>query len=216
VGRPMDDKAETVKGWASETWLAPLEAEIRKYILREFAGTGRPPTAEEIVKGLGLSSVDAANQTIQNLEAVDLLSTREGRIVSAYPFSSLETPHKVVFEDGHEVYALCATDALGIHFMLDKDITILSKCPECEREIRVVVKAGEIESYDPDGIIEFVSSREGCGCMAEVICPFINFFCSKEHLEEWRKRNPEISSGETYSLSDALEHGRVVFGGLLK
>lgn len=213
--RPRDDKAETVKGRTSETRLTPLEDEIRKYILREFAGTGRPPTTEEIVKGLGLSSVDAANQTIQNLEAADLLSTIEGRIVSAYPFSSLETPHKVVFEDGHEVYALCATDALGIHFMLDKDIAILSKCPECEREMRVVVKAGEIESYDPDGIIEFVSRREGCGCGTEIICPFINFFCTKEHLEEWRKKHPELSGGETYSLSEALEHGRVIFGDIL-
>ncbi len=212
----MDKSLETAKGRISEAELIPLEDEIRKYILRGFARTGGPPTPEEITEGLGLSSVDMVNQTIEKLETADILSTGEGKIVSAYPFSALETPHKVVFEDGPEVYALCATDALGIHFMLDKDITVLSKCPECEKEMRIVVKAGGIDSFDPEGIIEFVSSREGDGCMAETLCPFINFFCSKGHLEEWRRRNPEYRSGEIYSISDVLEHGRVIFGDLLK
>ncbi|MFQ5924886.1 MAG: organomercurial lyase [Dehalococcoidia bacterium] len=214
--RLMDRIGETVKGRIAEAKLSPVEDEIRKYILREFASNGRPPTSGEIMKGLGLSSVNIVYQTMGKLEKADILSRKGGEIVSAYPFSAAETHHKVIFEDGHEVYALCATDALGIHFMLDKDITIISKCPRCEKEMRIVVKDGQIDSYDPEGIIEFVSNRERGGCTAETLCPFINFFCSKQHLKEWSEKNPEYRKGEIYSLSDVLEHGKTIFGDFLK
>ncbi len=212
----MDVIQETVRGRIAEAGLTPLEDEIRKYILRGFAGTGRPPAPGEIVEGLGASSADAVNEAIEKLETLDILSRRGGEIISAYPFSAQETAHKVLFDDGHQVYALCATDALGIHFMLDENITILSICPECQREMRIVVKAGQIDSRSPEGIIELVGASDGCGCAAEMICPYINFFCSKEHLEEWRKKNPELTNGETYSLSQALEHGKTIFGDFLR
>ena len=214
--RLMDRIGETVKGRIAEAKLSPLEDEIRKYILREFARNGRPPAPGEIVEGLKLSSVDTVNKTIRKLLHADILSKRGGRIISAYPFSAIETRHKVIFRDGNGVYALCATDALGIHFMLNEDITVLSRCPQCERETRVVVESGRINSYSPEGIIEFVSDRKDGGCTAENLCPFINFFCSKEHLEEWKEGNTEYGNGETYSLNEALEHGKTIFGGFLK
>jgi len=192
---------ETVKGRIFKAKLSPLEDEIRKYILREFARNGRPPFPEEIMKGLRLSSVDAVNQTIEKPEKADILSRRGDKIASAYPFSTAKTRHKVIFEGGHVVYALCATDALGIHFMLEKDITILSKCPGCGKEIRIV---------------EFVGNRERGACIAETLCPFINFFCSEEDLKEWTENNSEYKNGEIYLLSDALEHGRIIFGDFLK
>ncbi len=215
--RLMDRIGETVKRHITEAKLSPLEDQIWKYILREFARNGKAPTSGEIVEGLRLSSVDIVNQSIEKLQKADILSSGEGKIISAYPFSAAATRHRVVFEDGHEVYALCATDALGTHFMLAQDITILSKCPECEKEMRIVVKDGQIDSYVPEGIIEFVSGRESCGCTtAETFCPFINFFCSREHLKDWREKNLEYKNGEIYSLNEALEHGKTIFGDFLK
>ncbi len=41
--RLMDRIGETVKGRIAEAELSPLEDEIRKNILREFARNGRPP-----------------------------------------------------------------------------------------------------------------------------------------------------------------------------
>lgn len=212
----LDKIGKTVKEHIAEAELSPLEDEIRKYILREFARNGRPPDIKEIAEGLTLSSIDVVNQTIEKLERADILSKKGDEIISAYPFSTVETRHKVIFEDGHEVYALCATDALGIYFMLNENIIILSKCPECEKEMRIVIKEGKIDSYHPDGIIEFVSNRERGRCTAETLCPFINFFCSKEHLKKWREKNLEFRSGEIYSLNEALEHGKTIFGDFLK
>jgi Alkylmercury lyase len=216
VKRLMDKIGETVKGSIAEAKLSPLEDEIRKYILRDFAKNGRPPSPEEILKELSVSSIDVVHQTNEKLQKFDIISKKKDKITSAYPFSATRTRHKVIFEDRHEVYALCATDALGIHFMLGEDIIIQSRCSECEKEMRIGVKNGKIDSCNPDGIVEFVSNRERGVCAAETLCPFINFFCSGKDLEEWRKKNSEYKNGEIYSLSDALEHGRIIFGNFLK
>ena len=214
--RLMDEIAESVKSRITESQLTPSEDEIRKYILRAFARNGTPPSSEEITERLRPSSVDFVNQTIGKLQNADILLRKGGEIISAYPFSALPTSNKVILKEGHQVYALCATDALGIHFMLNEDITVISQCPLCRREMQIIVKGRQIDSYDPDGIIEFVSDVENNGCTAETICPYINFFCSEEHLEEWRDVNPAYRNGEIYSLSDVLEYGRIIFADFLK
>lgn len=211
----MDRIRETVKGRLAEAKLTSLDDEIRKSVLREFARNGKSLTSGEIAGRLRIS-VETVDQAIEKLQKADILSSRGNKITSAYPFSADKTRHKVIFEDEHEVYALCATDALGVHFMLNENLIILSRCPECENEIKIAVKDGLIDFRNPDGIIEFVSNRERCGSIAETLCPFINFFCSNKHLEKWREKNPEYRDGEVYSLDDALEHGRIIFGDFLK
>ncbi len=215
MGTIMDGIQGSVKERLADAAAFPLENDVRKYVLKEFAASGRPPTLQEIKEGLALPSVEVVSQAIGKLEAADVLSAQGGVIVSAYPFSAVETRHRVVFDDGREVYALCATDALGIHFMMNEDITVMSRCPRCESQITVVVKSGGIDSYSPEGIIEFVGGSTGCGCAAETVCPFINMFCSGEHLEQWRKDNPEYEEGEVYSVTEALEHGKAIFGDFL-
>ncbi len=163
-----------------------------------------------------LPSLESVHRFIERLHKADILTMEGGEIVSAYPFSAKPTRHKVAFPDGHEIYALCATDALGIHFMLGEDIVVRSRCPECEREMKIEVKNGEIASRDPDGVVEFVSSGDHCGCTAKTFCPFMNFFCSEVHLEKWRKKNSASGKGEMYQLQQVLEHGRYIFGDFLK
>lgn len=207
----MEKIGETVRGRIAAAKLDSVENEIRKFILREFARTGKAPGSGEIVEGMGLSSIDTVDRTIEKLALADILLRKGGEIVSAYPFSARQTRHRVIFDDGHEVYALCATDALGIHFMLDRGITVISRCPWCEGETKVKVGNGRIESREPEGMLEFVSEQERCGCTAETCCPHINFFCSEDHLTRWREKNPGLARGEAYSLYEALQHGKMIF-----
>ncbi len=206
----------TVRGRLAEARLNQSEDETRKYILKEFAKTGKPPSEKAITEAMRLPSLELAHHLVEKLHKMDILTKEGCEIISAYPFSAKPTRHKVIFKDGHEVYALCATDALGIHFMLCKDITIRSRCPECENEIKIEVKDGKVASCVPEGVVEFVSSREQCGCTAKTFCPFMNFFCSREHLEKWREKNPASGKGEMYQLHQVLEHGENIFGGFLK
>lgn len=208
----MERIGESVRGRVSLAKLDSVENEIRKFILREFARTGKAPGSEEIVEGMELCASDTVDRTIEKLASADILTRKEGEIVSAYPFSARQTRHRVIFDDGREVYALCATDALGIHFMLDRGITVISRCPWCEGETKVKVGNGRIESREPEGMLEFVSEQERCGCTAETCCPYINFFCSEDHLVKWREKNPGLAKGEEYSLGEALQHGKMIFG----
>ena len=192
------------------------ENEIRKYILQEFTKIGKAPTSIEIKKNLNIQNIEMVNKTIEKLEQFDLLQRRGNEIISSYPFFALQTRHKIIFEDGMIVYALCATDAVGIHFTLKKNITIVSKCPECGNDIKIIVKNGKIRSYDPKGIIEFLSFSKMCGCIANRVCPFINFFCSEEHLKDWRAKNPEYKSGAVFSIYNVLKQGKLIYGNLLK
>ena len=212
----MERIGESVRGRRAAAQLDPVEDEIRKFILWRFASTGNAPLLQEIREEMGIASVEFVNRTLEKLERADILTRKGGDIVSAYPFSAQKTRHRVLFEDDRGVYALCATDALGIHFMLHEPITILSRCPWCEGETRVIVRNGNIHSIKPDGMVEFVSEQERCGCTAETCCPYINFFCTGEHLMKWREKNPEQRNGVTYSLSEALQHGKRIFEDFLR
>lgn len=212
----MEQIGETVRGRVAEARLSPSEDETRKYILKEFAKTGKPPSEKAITEAMKLPSLESVHRLIEKLHKADIL-TKEGReIISAYPFSARETRHKVVFQDGHEVYALCATDALGIHFMLRENISVRSRCPECENEMKIELKDGKVASCVPEGVVEFVSRQEQCGCTAKTFCPFMNFFCSEAHLEKWREKNPTYGKGEVYQLHQVMEHGKNIFGDFLK
>jgi hypothetical protein len=211
----MDRIGATVRGRLAEANLTQSENEIRKHILNEFARTGEAPADKAIAAEMKLPSVEPVRQCIERLHKADILTLEGGKIISAYPFSAKQTRHKVMFPDGHEVYALCATDALGIHFMLGESILVRSRCPECEGEMKIKVQENRITSCIPEGVVEFVSSGNHCGCTAKTFCPFMNFFCSREHLEKWRKRNPAASEGEMYQLSQVLEHGKRIFGDFL-
>ncbi len=212
----MDQIGATVRGRLFEANLSQSENETRKYILQEFARTGKPPAEKAIVEAMKLPSVESVRRFIERLNKADILTFEDGEIISAYPFSAKQTRHKVIFPDGHQIYALCATDALGIHFMLGENIVVRSRCPACEEEMKIEVKDGKIASCDPESIVEFVSSGDHCGCTAKTFCPFMNFFCSKEHLEDWREKNPASSTGEMYQLQHVLEHGKYIFEDFLK
>jgi len=54
------------------------------------------------------------------------------------------------------------------------------------------------------------------GRIAETLCPFINLFCTKRHLEMWREKNPEFKDGEIYSPNEAMVHGKTIFGDFLE
>jgi len=214
--RLLDKIGESVRGRIAEANLDPLEDETRKYILREFAAQGKPPTMTALMKKMKLPSIDAARRIVDRLHRADILTKEGEKIISAYPFSIRVTRHRIAFRDGREVYALCATDALGVHFMLHQPITVRSSCPACEKEMTIVMEDGRVASSNPADIVQFVSSSDKCGCTAKTFCPNMNFFCSEEHVSIWRQNNPSLGEGDLYSLQETLEYGRGIFGSFLE
>jgi hypothetical protein len=91
----------------------------------------------------------------------------QGRIRAAYPFSAVETAHRVAIAGGPTVYAMCAVDALGIADMLAAEVTITSTDPRGGEPIRVGVRPGGPVTWQPDTTVvdgtTIATSIDGCG-----------------------------------------------------
>ncbi|MCH8169799.1 MAG: hypothetical protein IIB07_01535 [Bacteroidetes bacterium] len=72
-------------------------------------------------------------------------------ISAVYPFSNFKTKHLINFSDDNykPVFAMCSIDALGIPFMLNKDITINSECFYSNEKINIEIRNNKIVRVTP-------------------------------------------------------------------
>ena len=192
--------------------LTDSERELYFWILRRFAERGRPSGAEtrEAAEGFGLD----AKSALATLAKQDLVHTeREGEITVGYPFSGRTTDHVVRFEDGHEVYAMCAIDALGIAPMFDETIEIASQDPRTGERIEIELTPAGTGSWRPNGSV-VVCGASGSGESCCSCCPVLSFFASRENGERWLAGRPDVR-GYVMSMAEAIEAGRAVFGDVL-
>jgi hypothetical protein len=111
----------------------------------------------------------------------------EGRVV--YGESQANTRHKVHLRTGRNVYVLCALDALIEGFFQNSEIE--SSCPHCKETITLTMTDRQIVSARPEStVLWFGISPKGAGPTKEMLCPFINFFASQDHVTEWQEQNP--------------------------
>lgn len=192
------------------------DARVYHQMLLSFARTGQPTTTESLVNALALSR-EKVEQSLNLLESGgSIYRDPETRaILAAYPFSATPTQHVVRFADGHFVYAMCAIDALGMPVMLDADARVESRCTRCDKEIRITVKRNALAEVSPPGARVWYMQADACCVAALEQCPSINFFCSTEHLEEWRAEQ-DSAQGMLMTIEGAFAHGARIFGKLLK
>ena len=147
--------------------LSPATVKIHRSILRSWAELGRPPKREEIATMMG-SEVSAVN-ALAVLGSNDLVVLNSAvtkhpatkkviihdpnaiEIIGAYPFTRSQTPHKVTLF-GHEIFAMCALDALAIAPMFNTETRIDSKCHVTGRAIRTHQKGMQILDVSPTGL----------------------------------------------------------------
>jgi mercuric ion transport protein len=212
--------AESMLGWRlSQARLETREEAVRRYILTQYPLLGRAPSCQEIAAALGLNGLDHVRAILERFHALDLLyldpESREIRL--AYPFSTVPTKHLVRFRDWAEakpVYAQCAVDALGIPFMLGRDLSILSACAYCEKPIQIEVRDQRIVPCDPAGTVVWVGTAYS-GHAATSICPTVDFFCSSAHAAAWWQARPH-EAGHVLSVGEALYLGKGIFEDLLR
>lgn len=182
----------------------PTILAVYRHILRTFAGTGHPPSAEAVAAAVGLPDAATADRYIGIIEAADGLcrDPASGEILSAYPFSAAPTSHCVELGTSQAVYAMCAIDALSIPFMFNTDLTL-----------RVADSA--LSSVSPAEMVVVCASTSTSCYAATGQCPFINFFCSPAHAQAWREAHPDLNSA-LMDLARAVDQGRQVFAHLLR
>lgn len=171
------------------------------YILTAFPRIYRSPTLHEMQKDLHFSK-DLIIQSLEYLERKGALrfDPTTHRILDAYPYSGAPTRHHVRLNRNGEVYSMCAIDAFYIPFLTGQDVTIRSRCYFCRYQIEISVVQHSVSRADPQDTVVWNSA-------SSYDCPKTNFFCSEEHLLDWREKAPD-EQGQVYSLNDALNAGR--------
>ncbi len=191
---------------------------VLKAVLENFPTLGRAPTIPELTEMLETLEMAEVSQALVGLERDDAIVREErmGRIITAYPYSDTETSHCVAFDDGVKVWAMCALDALGIHFMTGKNIIVESTCPHSGTQIKIRLENGRVTSVKPAEVTVWLAEKKpGEKYNAITSCPGTNFFSSRETLHDWKQQAEELN-GQQLSLLDAIERSIRVFGHLLK
>ena len=210
----LPDGIKTVADRLSAARLNPQEDQVRCYVLRSFA-LGTTPRVMTLAEWCRIPA-DHIREILRRLTAMDLLlldATGE-TVLAAYPFSATPTPHRVRLV-GREVFALCAVDALGIPAMLQEEVRISSHCGHCGALVEIQARPECVTRYVPtETLVWFPTSENQCCPVAESRCPSIGFFCSSDHLEAWRQIKGQ-PPGVVFSLPEAFEAGKEIFGSLL-
>ncbi len=212
---------ESMLGWRlSRARLESTEEAVRVYILTQYPLRGRGPTCQEITDRFGFTHPSEVQTILERLHTLDLLYLEpESRAIRlAYPFSTVPSKHIVRFPDWVEakpVYAPCAVDALGIPFMLRRDLFIESSCGYCKTPLTIEVQDRTIAACTTPETVLWVGTAY-CDHAATSICPTIDFFCSSAHVGAWRREGPTSQAGHVLDLGEALYLAKETFEDLLK
>jgi len=120
----------------------------------------------------------------------------------------------VRFPDGHEAFAMCAIDALGIASMFDQSIEISSRDPLSGETFHAGLAPDGTGSWQPESavVVAGVSDRQADSCTG--CCPVLNFFASNDNAERWLHEHRQVR-GQVISIEDAIASGRAVFAHVL-
>jgi hypothetical protein len=158
---------------------------VRSAVLRLYAENGRAPRVEAVADRSWMSAA-AVRALIDELGARDLVVLDCRRIIGAYPFTDVDTGHRVTW-DGGAANAMCAVDALGIGAMLGRETAIASRCRHCGAPVQIETRddGRRLALAEPEAAVVWLSARYEGRCAATSLCRETAFFCSDG---TWRRR----------------------------
>jgi hypothetical protein len=182
---------------------------ILGYIGRYFIEKGVFPSLDLVAKEFGIELLQL-NQIIKKFEDRGFMTfDKNGEINGAYGMSLSSTQHSFYFGD-RAVNVWCAIDAMGIPMVLGIKAEVRSKCSHCSNKISIKIREKNLEEYKNDTVVFVGFSGEIEGKIIKDLCPYLNFFCSIEHLQEWKKNKPNVL-GMSMGLPIATELSKMVF-----
>jgi len=183
---------------------------IHRLILTSLS-KGQAISPQGIADNININ-LDAVTRHLKTLDENDIIRFKEGKIESAYPFTTKPTTHQLIIGQS-KTYALCAVDALGVPSMLQKDVSITSSCSYCEKSIAVDFQQSEVNA-NPGNLVVWMPRKKVEGKSVNCMCPHIDFFCNREHADSWQEKIGY--QGVVLNLREAIEVGEFIFGDFLK
>jgi hypothetical protein len=140
--------------WAAREAIGPGARALLARILDRFAAEGGPVALDALAGDR--AAIDAA---VAELDAADLVATREDRVLLAYPFASAPAGFAVTLPAARERQACCAIDALGIAPMLGVRTRVRTRCHHCAEPLEIDVEPHGVAGGD--GLMAWVGQRDG-------------------------------------------------------
>jgi mercuric reductase len=211
--------------------LAPKHRELHRAILRSLIERGRPLGEDEIAKIVG--DADGARAAVALLGAYDLvvrgplvvtdvltnkrvvLDGMGGEVVGAYPVTTEPTPHKVKV-NGHNLYAMCAVDALAVGTVFDAEVEIDSVCHVTGEAVHVSQRRKEVLKSSPAARDLRVGVRwqRITTTAAHVLCRQMVFLKDAATAAKWQAKDP--ASIDIFTVPEAIDFGEAFFLPLLQ
>lgn len=123
-----------------------------------------------------------------------------------------ETVHRLRLDDGPEVYAWCAGDALFLPIALGAEVRVESRCPVTGERITFVGSAEGFQDLEPSEAVMSMLTPEEVGArldrgedVIQGLCHWIYFFASDEAAREWTSEHPGTA---TFPIEEGFELGR--------
>jgi len=129
--------------------LTATERLARNYIMESIINSAAPFKVDSLHQGLNTQPDDVRTIVDSLVDKRSVVRDELGDIVFAYPVSALPTAHRVTLQDGRQLYAMCAVDAMGVAFTFKQDIKIDSVCRHCNTPVSLQVINGEIMELQP-------------------------------------------------------------------
>jgi mercuric reductase len=181
--------------------------ELHQHVLRSFVDKGRILTREEMAQHVG--NLDDAVNVLREKDMV--VFSEDGNPVGAYPFSMQAREHTVRV-NGHQVYAMCALDALAVSPMFGMKTRISSRCRITGDPVSIQQSGKTIVNLDEAGGIHFGiiwGAANADSCCADSLCMEMMFLRDSKIAQQWLADDPD--NREVFTLQEAVEFGSRFF-----
>jgi hypothetical protein len=181
--------------------------DLHQHVLRSFVTRGRILAREEMAQRV--SNLEDAINVLRDSEL--MVFSEEGMPVGAYPFTMEAREHKV-WVNSHQVYAMCALDALAVSPMFGMKTCIASRCRITGDPVNIQQSGKTIENPDEAGDIHLGiawGAADADACCADSLCMEMMYLRDGNIARHWLAE--DVGSREIFTLPEAVEFAAEFF-----
>lgn len=177
-------------------------------ILMSLVRQGRPPTEDELRQESGLEDIFAGLKELSRLDLV-VLDKQSELPLGAYPVTTEPTPHRISV-NGHNIFAMCALDAVSVAPMFGADVYIHSSCHVSHTPIALHMQGSEIlEPELVQNVVVGIRWQMPTAVAAYSMCLEMVFLKDRPTALTWQAGDEQDVS--LFSLSEAVQFGKAFF-----
>lgn len=192
--------------------LSPVLRDMHRLVLECLVIRGRPPHEEEFRRvAEGADVLDC----LRHLGAKDLVVLdNEGRLpLGAYPVTSEATPHAIRV-NGHNIFAMCALDAVSVAPIFATTAWIDSSCHVSRTPISLQMQGNAILKQQPGkGVTVGIRWQMPTAVAAHSMCMQMVFLKDLPTAIAWQAGDTQNIT--LFSLPEAVQFGQAFFQPLL-